>query len=87
MRTRTAAASAAVVLLTLLGSTACSASSDGASPSSESGQTARSKPATDPSECAVPTDEMPEECEVHESFAVIEEGVPADGMPTPAPGN
>ncbi|MGQ4487052.1 hypothetical protein LRE75_20825 [Streptomyces sp. 372A] len=85
MRTRTAAASAAVVLLTLLGSTACSAASDDASPSSETGQPARSKPAIDPSECAGPADRTPEECEIHESFAVIEEGVPAEGMPTMAP--
>ncbi|MEU2022607.1 hypothetical protein ABZ565_10615 [Streptomyces sp. NPDC016469] len=86
MRTRTAAAFAAVVLLTLLGSTACSASSDGP-PSSETGQATRSKPAIDPSECAVPADKTPEECEVDASFAVIEEGVPAEGMPPTAPGN
>ncbi|MFC8534473.1 hypothetical protein ACFUJY_11040 [Streptomyces sp. NPDC057249] len=85
MRTRAAAASAAVVLLTLLGSAACSASSDGASPSSETGRAARSRPAPDPSKCAVPTDEMPEECEVHASFAATHEAVPAEGTPTPAP--
>ncbi|TRV74275.1 hypothetical protein FKN01_25120 [Streptomyces sp. 130] len=85
MRTRTAAASAAVVLLTLLGSAACSTSADGASPSSETGRAARSEPAFDPSACAGPADEIPAECEVHPSFAATHEAVPAEGMPTPAP--
>lgn len=96
MRTRTAAASAVVVLLTLLGSTACSASSDH-TPSTHSSegtkkgvnqqQAAQSKPVVEPSKCAVPTDKMPEECEVHASFAATHMAVPAEGEPTPVPSN
>ncbi|MFB8089063.1 hypothetical protein [Streptomyces sp. NPDC055992] len=85
MRTRTTAAAAAVVLLTLLGSTACSSSSDGA-PRSDERQAAPSEPAVDPSKCAVPADRTPKECEIDESFAAVEEGVPAEGMPTQAAG-
>ncbi|MFJ4500032.1 hypothetical protein [Streptomyces sp. NPDC088864] len=95
MRTRTTAASAAVVLLTLLGSTACTASSDDA-PSSRSSQVAETEAdqgraagneaPVDPAQCAVPVDKMPEGCEVEVSFAATHEAVPADGMPTPPPG-
>ncbi|MFJ7628274.1 hypothetical protein ACIQZN_17440 [Streptomyces sp. NPDC097595] len=87
MRVRTTAASAAVVLLTLLGSTACSTASDSTPSSENAEQAARSRPAIDPSKCAVPVDKMPEGCEVEASFAVVEEGVPVEGMPTMAPGN
>lgn len=96
MRIRTAVASAAIALLALSGSTACSVSSGDtpASPGSESTkegakqeQVSQNEPAVDPSNCAVPSDEMPEECEVHPSFAATEEGVPAEGMPIPAPSN
>lgn len=96
MRIRTAAASVGVTMLALLGSTACSASSGDTPPSrnsesaeegGEQQQVSRSELAVDPSRCAVPTDEMPEECEVHPSFAATQEGSPAEGMPTPAPSN
>lgn len=91
MRTRAAAASVAVALLTLLGSVACSAPSDDAPPShseefkkgARQQQASRNGPAVDPSTCAIPSGELPEECEVHPSFAATHEAVPAETMPTP----
>ncbi|MEV8319266.1 hypothetical protein AB0Q95_34425 [Streptomyces sp. NPDC059900] len=90
MRTRTAAASAVLILCTVMGSAACSSSSDG-NPSSgtsaphEQGKSQRqadkSVPETDPSACATSADKIPEGCEVDMDAAEVDEATPATQPP------
>lgn len=91
MRTRTVAASAALVLCTVLGSVACSASADGTpspggSASAENGtsrsQTGGTEPAVDPSKCATSAKEMPEGCEIDMHVSDISEATPATEAPS-----
>lgn len=93
MRTRTAAVSAALVLCAMLGSAACSASSDsvpssGSSTSAEKKsnrhQSGKGRPEVDPSKCATSADKMPKGCAVDVDVSEISEGTPAaEGPSTP----
>ncbi|WP_203643411.1 hypothetical protein [Streptomyces sp. SID14478] len=86
MRTRTVAASAALILCTMLGSAACSSSSEnkpstGSSSSPEQSQAEKNLPTGDPSECATTSDKLPEGCEVDLDVSDIEIATPATEPP------
>ncbi|MFD4475563.1 hypothetical protein ACFWPU_05555 [Streptomyces sp. NPDC058471] len=90
MRTRTAAASAVLILCTVMGSAACSSSSDG-SPSSgtsakdEQGKSRRQanrvSPDADPSACETSSEKIPEDCAVDMDVAEMDEATPATEPP------
>lgn len=90
MRTRTAAASAVLILCTVMGSAACSSSSDGnpssgTSTSDEQGKSQRQAnrvaPDADPSACATSSEEIPEGCTVDMDVAEMDEATPATEPP------
>lgn len=91
MRTRTAAASAALILCTVMGSAACSSPSDGNPPSGtstsdEQGKSQRQAadggaPDVDPSACATSSDKIPEGCEADIDVADMGEATPAAEPP------
>lgn len=90
MRTRTAAASAVLILCTVMGSAACSSSSDGnpssgTSTSDEQGKSQRQAnrvaPDADPSACATSSEEIPEGCAVDMDVAEMDEATPATEPP------
>ncbi|WP_263168626.1 hypothetical protein [Streptomyces sp. SCSIO ZS0520] len=90
MRTRAAAASAALILSTVLGTAACSSSAD-SSPSSTNPTSAEKKshdgpaasePPVDPAKCATTLAKMPKGCEADADFAETEEAAPATGTPS-----
>ncbi|MER5439784.1 hypothetical protein [Streptomyces sp. NPDC002790] len=91
MRTRTAVASAVLVLCAVLGSAGCSASSESApstgssTPAEENSSqhpSGRAKPEVDPSKCATSADKMPKGCEVDIHVSEISEGTPATEAPS-----
>ncbi|MFE6892125.1 hypothetical protein [Streptomyces sp. NPDC057694] len=86
MRTRTVAASAALILCTVLGSTACSSSpeskpSTDSSPSAEQRPAKKDMPSGDPSECATPGEKLPDDCKVDVDVSGIEIATPATEPP------
>ncbi|MFH8491218.1 hypothetical protein [Streptomyces longisporoflavus] len=90
MRTRTAAASAVLILCTVLGSAACSSSSadnpsSGTSTSDEQDKSQRQSnrvaPNTDPSACATSSEKIPEGCTVDMDAAEMGEATPATEPP------
>ncbi|MGW6026976.1 hypothetical protein [Streptomyces sp. NPDC055099] len=90
MRTRTAAASAVLILCTVMGSAACSSTSDGNPSSGTStsdeqgkgqGKANRGAPDADPSACATSSEKIPEGCEVDIDAAEMGEATPATEPP------
>ncbi|GGV66011.1 hypothetical protein GCM10010277_73530 [Streptomyces longisporoflavus] len=90
MRTRTAAASAVLILATVMGSAACSSSSDGnptsgTATSDEQGdgqrQVNRGVPDADPSACATSSEKIPEGCAVDMDAAEMDKATPATEPP------
>ncbi|MER5652698.1 hypothetical protein OG458_40690 [Streptomyces sp. NBC_01281] len=89
MRTRTAAASAALILSTLLGTAACTSSPEGdrsASGSSSaekasSRQENKNASTVAPSACATTSDQMPAGCEIDLDVSEIDVATPATEPP------
>ncbi|MFJ4713780.1 hypothetical protein [Streptomyces sp. NPDC088785] len=86
MRTHTVAASAALILCTVLGSAACSSSPE-SKPSTDSPSSAerhpagKSTPTGDLSACATRSEKLPEFCEVDVDVSGIGIGTPATEPP------
>ncbi|MGW7071725.1 hypothetical protein ACWGII_22910 [Streptomyces sp. NPDC054855] len=90
MRTRTAAASAVLILCTMIGSAACSSPpehnpSSGTSTPDEQGKSQRQAnpagPDADPSSCATSSERLPEGCAVDIDPAEMEQATPATEPP------
>ncbi|MEU5957869.1 hypothetical protein [Streptomyces sp. NPDC047525] len=90
-RTRTAAASAVLILCTVMGSAACSSPpeanpSSGTSTPDEQGKSRRqahqTAPDADPSACATSSEKIPEGCAVDMDAAEMDQATPATEPPT-----